>query len=127
VIVATNRAWKEYGRKNGLRIDSAAQPVSYLEAREGSGGRVAEEAGEVAEGIRAVVRREDTTPLKLAEEALNQRRSELQLKTVELEEAHTALRVSHATVSFHRKNLRKKFGLSGSSVNLQSHLLSLRE
>ncbi|MBW2515349.1 MAG: helix-turn-helix transcriptional regulator, partial [Deltaproteobacteria bacterium] len=35
------------------------------------------------------------------------------------------LTVSETTVSFHRKNLRKKLGLSHSRKNLRAHLLSL--
>ena len=35
------------------------------------------------------------------------------------------LNVSDATIHFHRKNLRKKFGLSNSQTNLRSYLLSI--
>jgi len=35
------------------------------------------------------------------------------------------LNLSHPTVNFHRQNLRKKLGLSGSSNNLHSHLLTM--
>jgi DNA-binding CsgD family transcriptional regulator len=35
------------------------------------------------------------------------------------------LNISEATVSFHRKNLRKKFGLNHTRTNLRSYLLSL--
>lgn len=35
------------------------------------------------------------------------------------------LNVSETTVHFHRKNLRKKFGLKNKAANLRSHLLSL--
>ena len=37
------------------------------------------------------------------------------------------LNVSEATVHFHRKNLRKKFGLHNTRVNLRSHILSLSQ
>jgi DNA-binding CsgD family transcriptional regulator len=132
VILATNRAWQEYARKNGMRFDPSGRRVSYLKVCEGARGPAAEEAAEVADGIRAVIRgdldefvrdypchspdtkrwfyvrvarvpgrgliravvsHEDITPLKLAEEILDKRRLELQQKTVELEEANTALRV----------------------------------
>ena len=42
-------------------------------------------------------------------------------------EIATLLRVSAATVSFHRKNLRRKFGLGRSAGNLRSFLLSLTD
>jgi DNA-binding CsgD family transcriptional regulator len=35
------------------------------------------------------------------------------------------LNVSETTVHFHRKNLRKKFGLSNSQTNLRSYLISI--
>jgi len=35
------------------------------------------------------------------------------------------LSVSESTIHFHRKNLRKKFGLSNTRINLRSHLLTL--
>ncbi|MGD9302709.1 MAG: LuxR C-terminal-related transcriptional regulator, partial [Desulfobacterales bacterium] len=35
------------------------------------------------------------------------------------------LNVSEATVNFHRKNLRDKFGLKGKQANLRSYLLSI--
>ena len=40
-------------------------------------------------------------------------------------EIATLLNVTEATVNFHRKNLRAKFGLNGRRTNLRSHLMSL--
>jgi len=37
------------------------------------------------------------------------------------------LNVAETTVHFHRKNLRKKFGLSNSQTNLRSYLLSISQ
>jgi DNA-binding CsgD family transcriptional regulator len=37
------------------------------------------------------------------------------------------LNISDATVHFHRKNLRKKFGLTQSRQNLRTYLMSLSE
>ena len=37
------------------------------------------------------------------------------------------LNIAEATVHFHRKNLRNKFGLKNRSVNLRTHLLSITE
>ena len=40
-------------------------------------------------------------------------------------EIATILNVSETTVHFHRKNLRRKFGLSNSQTNLRSYLISI--
>ncbi len=40
-------------------------------------------------------------------------------------EVATLLNITEATVNFHRKNLRTKFGLKGRRANLRSHLMSL--
>lgn len=40
-------------------------------------------------------------------------------------EVASLLNVTEATVNFHRKNLRTKFGLKGRRANLRSHLMSL--
>ena len=37
------------------------------------------------------------------------------------------LRITSNAVDYHRKNIRKKLGLSGKSVNLQSFLMSIAE
>jgi DNA-binding CsgD family transcriptional regulator len=42
-------------------------------------------------------------------------------------EIATILNVSEATVHFHRKNLRKKFGLNNTRTNLRSYLLTLSD
>ena len=40
-------------------------------------------------------------------------------------EIASILIVSEATVNFHRKNLREKFGLKNKRVNLRAYLLSM--
>lgn len=35
------------------------------------------------------------------------------------------LHITEATVNFHRKNLRIKFGLNNRRINLRSHLLTM--
>ncbi len=63
VILAVNRAWREFGRRNGLRSPGAALGVSYLSVCRAASGEEAADGRVVAEGIAQVSRgeREDFT------------------------------------------------------------------
>lgn len=260
-ILETNEAWKNFATSNDISARPDMIGVNYLKLCEGAEGDSADEAGDVARGIRSViageteefvidypchspgqkrwfymrarrmagpgpvrvvVSHENITALKLAEEELKQQEAELLRKTRHLDEANTALRVllkqreadkaeleekvlanardlilpyverlretrlgdrqreyidqidahlneiispflhriyaqyrdltpqeirvatmiksgrttkeiaaslgvSQSAVEFHRKNIRRKFGISHKRANLRSHLLSLEE
>jgi DNA-binding CsgD family transcriptional regulator len=131
-ILATNKAWREFASSNQLEMRSEAISVNYLEICDSAVGESSEQAGRVAEGIRAVlsggekeflldypchspdarrwfymrvtpipgggamravVSHENITALKLAEESIRIREQELEEKTRRLEETNTALKV----------------------------------
>jgi DNA-binding CsgD family transcriptional regulator len=259
VIIETNKAWRDYGRENGMAAGYDALGENYLAVCDQTRGEERESARRIAEGIRrvisgeirefrhdypchtptmqhwfylratgiagsaplrAIISHEDITELKLAEAALRQSREESETHRQQLEETNIALKVllkqretdkvelekkvlanikelvlpylnklknyplparektllgivfdhlndiisplmqkittanifltpqelqvaalvkdgkstqeiadilflSVATVSFHRKNLRKKFGLNNKPGNLRSHLIAI--
>ncbi len=132
VIIETNRAWKAFAHANAIRMRPDTLAVNYLQICEASAGDHADEAREVARGIRAViageieefvidypchsphekrwfymratrltgattvrvvVSHENITALKRAEESLRNREVELEQQSRNLEEANTALKV----------------------------------
>lgn len=261
VILQTNQAWKDFGRKNGMLNDYDSRGVNYLLVCDAAKGEEEVDARRIAKGIRSVIQgkteeflcdypchsllekhwyyvrairmqvaapirvvvsHEDITALKLTEESLRKSKQELELQKKRLEESNIALKVlleqrsqdkteleqrvlsnmkelvfpyleklkraglnpkekklvglihehleeiispflsrlstvnmlltpqeikvaglikdgraskeiadilhvSEATVHFHRKNLREKFGLKSKQTNLQTFLMSLTE
>jgi DNA-binding CsgD family transcriptional regulator len=132
VILETNKAWRTYAVNNGMPETYNHRGVNYLEICEATSGSEAADAGNVAEGIRAVIRgeleeflydypchskdaphwyymrtirmkgpgptrvvvsHEEITSLKLAEEALKKSQEELVEQKQSLEEANIALKV----------------------------------
>ncbi len=131
-IIETNRAWHEYGAKNGLLEKKDCVGINYLDICE-TAQKAGEEEGEsVALGIRKVLRgelsefmtqypcheptkrrwfnlrilpylsedkgriiivHEDITPIIMVQEELQQKERELQLKSEQLEEMNVALKV----------------------------------
>lgn len=55
IILETNQAWRDYGRKNGLADDGDSVGTNYLEVCESASGEEAEAAARVARGIRMVI------------------------------------------------------------------------
>ena len=56
VILETNKAWRNYAAKNGMPEDHDDRGSNYLAMCEATTGSESEDAGKVAEGIRAVIR-----------------------------------------------------------------------
>lgn len=147
VIIETNRAWKEFARANAIRMRPDTLAVNYIQLCESAVGDWAQQASEVAGGIRAViagemeefvidypchspdekrwfymratrlagaastrvvVSHENITALKEAEEALRGRELELQQQSRSLEEANTALKVLLAHRERDRQELEEK-------------------
>jgi two-component system sensor histidine kinase/response regulator len=61
VIISVNRAWREFAQANALDPDSVSEGVNYLAVCDSSTGENAEEAAQVAAGIRAVLSGERET------------------------------------------------------------------
>ena len=132
VILETNKAWRTYAVNSGMPANYEHRGVNYLAICEATTGNEADDAGKVAEGIRAVIRgeleeflhdypchsedgphwyymrtirmkgpgptrvvvsHEDITALKLTEEALKKSQEELFEQKQSLEEANIALKV----------------------------------
>ena len=147
VIIETNRAWKEFARANEIRMRPDTLSVNYIQLCESAVGDWAQQASEVARGIRAViggemeefvidypchsphekrwfymratrlagsggtrvvVSHENITALKEAEEALRGREWELEQQSRNLEEANTALKVLLARREKDREELEEK-------------------
>lgn len=58
VILETNEAWQTYAAKSGIAEHCDHRGFNYLEICEATTGKEAEDAGKVAQGIRAVIRGE---------------------------------------------------------------------
>jgi DNA-binding CsgD family transcriptional regulator len=56
VILETNKAWRNYAVKNGMPEDHDDRGFNYLTICDATTGSEADDAGKVAEGIRAVIR-----------------------------------------------------------------------
>ncbi len=54
-IISVNRAWREFAMENSQDLTYLCEGVNYLEVCESAAGEYADEAGEVADGIRAVI------------------------------------------------------------------------
>ncbi len=147
LILKTNRAWREFAVANqtGMRPDMIGG--NYLELCDSAEGDFAEEAREVAKGIRSVISgkndefvtdyachsssvkrwfymrarllslsgplrvvisHENITPLKLAENALKKRESELEIQARNLSEANIALKVLLKHREEDKEELEKK-------------------
>jgi len=59
VILETNKSWHMYAVESGMPENYDHNGVNYLEICDGTTGSEADDAGNVAEGIRAVIRGED--------------------------------------------------------------------
>ncbi len=147
VIIETNRAWKAFAQANDIRMRPDTLGVNYTELCESSVGDSADQALEVASGIRAViageleefvidypchsphekrwfymrvtrlagaetvrvvVSHENITALKRAEEALKKRETELEQQSLNLEEANTALKVLLRQREHDKRELEEK-------------------
>jgi len=132
IILKTNRAWKDFALANQIKMRPDMTGVNYLELCESVEGDSAEEARNVANGIkkviageenefvvnyachslsvkrwfymratllsmsgplRVVVSHENITNLKLTEESLKKREKDLEIQTNNLTEANIALKV----------------------------------
>ena len=58
VILETNTAWRNYAVKGGMPENHDDRGINYLEVCDATKGSDSEDAGKVAEGIRAVIRGE---------------------------------------------------------------------
>ncbi|HSL30572.1 MAG TPA: PAS domain S-box protein, partial [Anaerolineales bacterium] len=58
-IVAVNRSWREFARANGITPQQVSEGVNYLAVCDTAAGPYAEEAKDMADGIRAVLRGEE--------------------------------------------------------------------
>jgi len=58
VILETNKAWRDFALKSGMPEDHDDRGINYLAVCEATSGSDADDAGKVAEGIRAVIRGE---------------------------------------------------------------------
>jgi len=147
VILETNKAWRRYAVDSGMPENYEHRGVNYLEICETTTGSDAADAGNVAEGIRAVIRgeleeflydypchsedsphwyymrtirmkgpgpirvvvsHEEITALKLAEEALIKSQEELFEQKQSLEEANIALKVLLKQREADKQELEKK-------------------
>ena len=147
VILETNKAWQTYAVKNGMPETYDHRGVNYLEICEATSGSDAEDAGNVARGVQAVIRgeleeflydypchsdegphwyymrtirmkgpgpirvvvsHEEITSLKLAEEALKKSQEELFEQKQSLEEANIALKVLLKQREADKQELEKK-------------------
>lgn len=132
VILETNKAWRRYAVKSGMAETCDHRGINYLAICDSTTGSEAEDAGKVADGIRAVIRGDqeeflfdypchsedgphwyymravrmadpgsirvvvshaEITALKLAEEALKESQEDLFEQKQSLEEANIALKV----------------------------------
>ena len=55
VILETNRAWQQYAARSGMKQSADSVGINYFAVCEATLGEEAEDAGRVAEGIRAVI------------------------------------------------------------------------
>ncbi len=55
IIIAVNRAWREFALNNSMDISSSCEGINYLEVCDFSEGDNSDEAGLVAEGIREII------------------------------------------------------------------------
>ena len=56
VILETNKAWQNYAVKNGMPANCDFRGINYLDICDSAGGSEANDAGKVAQEIRAVIR-----------------------------------------------------------------------
>jgi DNA-binding CsgD family transcriptional regulator len=147
VILETNKAWRTYAGNNGMPETYEHRGVNYLEICEAATGSDAADAGNVARGVREVIRgeleeflydypchsddgphwyymrtirmkgagpirvvvsHEEITALKLAEEALKKSQEELFEQKQSLEEANIALKVLLKQREADKQELEKK-------------------
>lgn len=131
-ILETNRAWQEFGLKNGMKIDYDSVGTNYLEICRAASRSTDDEAARVADGIvkvlsgelqefftqypchspdsrrwyairvvpyrdekvnRVIVTHENITPIMEVQETLRQKENELSRERESLEETNIALRV----------------------------------
>jgi len=147
-ILETNRAWRAFGDKGGMPPDFDYRGMNYLAICDGTTGEEAEDAHEVAAGIRAVigeeideflhdypchdpqeqhwfymrairipdsepvkivVSHEEITALKLTEKALRESEEDLSEQKQGLEEANVALKVLLKQRDTDKQELEKRF------------------
>ncbi|MCJ7541336.1 MAG: helix-turn-helix transcriptional regulator [Desulfobacterales bacterium] len=106
VILENNRAWKAYSVKNGMPEDFDFRGMNYLEVCNAA-------TGEDALDAQIILTPQEIKVVTLIKDGKSSK------------EIGDILNISETTVNFHRKNLRKKFGLKNRQMNLRSYLMSM--
>lgn len=102
-ILAVNRAWRDFGRRNGLRLADDGVGANYLEATDNARGRGSEQAAGVARKLRLVLAGQSAyeTADYPCHSAVEQRWFSLSITTV-IEAGRRYALVSHTNITADR-------------------------